>query len=82
MSISYEELLAEMEWIDVGSSDGVTVTEIAEHTGKTRPAIIKQLKALAKEKRLVVGRKRVPMIDGRTTTVPCYRVASQKKGSK
>jgi hypothetical protein len=53
---------------------GLSVTEMVERTGKTCGTIRGQLRPLWKSGRLVVGRKRMPCMDGTTRLVPVYRL--------
>lgn len=76
--ITHEELLAEVERVENGHDDGATVTELAEHTGRSRLVILNRLKAAAKEGRLVVGRRVIRSIDGRPLWAPCYKIVKRQ----
>jgi len=78
--ITHEELIAEIERIDRSGSDGATVTELAEQTGKSRETILSRLRVMARQGRLVVGRKQIATIHGLPGWAPCYKVLKQKRG--
>jgi len=77
--ITHEELIAEIERIDRGGGDGATVTELVEQTGKSRDSVLRRLRVLAREGRLIVSRKQIVTIHGVSAWTPCYTILKRKQ---
>jgi len=54
--------------------EGLSVSEMADRTGKTVGTVRDRLRPLWRQGRLLVGRKRVTCMDGTDRLVPVYRL--------
>lgn len=79
--ITTEEWLAELERLaqDDPSSDGLTVHEIVEKTGKSSAWVYKHLQLAKAAGRLKVGRRVAESLCGHKKYVPVYQIVPVKK---
>ena len=82
MTIAWDEWLTELEKAQSHSDEGNTAEEIADtlKCGKTR--VTRILHMANKSGSLIVGKRFITTIDGRTVRVPVYKVKKGKKGEK
>ena len=74
LSITFDEVLKELDRIANGSQEGFTVAQMSEATGYSMRWCREQLQRLVRAGKVVhVGRRRVPRIDGVGSLVPVYR---------
>jgi len=73
LDFTLEEFIKELEQ-EANLAEGLTTQELKEITDMGETWIRGQLRRLKKDGRLIVVRKKVERIDGRTMTVPAYRI--------
>ncbi len=80
MEITYEELLAEFERLQVKDDDpGLTAQELSEAWGIPRRKVYDLLRQAETRGLLEVGRKKVRTLSGGMQKTPCYRLKKTKK---
>ena len=82
MEITYEELLAEFERLQVKDDDpGLTAQELSEAGGIPRRKVYDLLRQAETRGLLEVGRKKVRTLSGGMQMTACYRRKKTKKRS-
>lgn len=79
-TITYEELLAEVERVTTTGDGWATTAEISKATKRSRGWVLKQLQRMSDEGRLLTGRKPCLDLAGQTQQTPCYKI--KPKGKK
>ena len=75
--ITIDELVSELDKIQSelpGAADGVTVHELVEAWGVHDDLVRKRLRALNKNGRLIVGKRRTRDITGKPSWTPVYKL--------